>query len=472
MAVIRANARIVSSSAAGSVNRSVHQIAVGGVDSRVARTLRIALVWLTALAAACLFSVALFAQTANADVTINPNQATEWSSNVAGAHADVRQYAQFSYNNSTNDDLKNIVIDFPAGEIGDPNAIPSANRCGVDYTGVPASDSPNYSGCPASSQVGDIDVKANSSLCGNLTLSGRIWLLRNRPAADPEVPTRLGITVSGSACLLLRATISMTAEITVRPTDSGLRIKILDDISRTDPIIGGAIRVQSIDQTIYGVADQNTATTADDKPFLTNPTRCDAWNTRIYARSWDNNAATDATIDGLNYASRTTPSTNVTPTCTGMAAFAPTFSLTQTNTQAGRPVGLRAVVTNPGATYNANQPSYAKSFSMALPVGFKINPAIANRLGAVGCTEAQFRVPAGTDPISNGAPACPTGSQIGTVAVKVPEITGDLIGKLFLGDPQAGDSAAGIYRLYIWAARGGVVVKFEVARPPIRRPAR
>jgi hypothetical protein len=441
-----------------------------GVQNYVTRTSRIALLTLTALVAACIFSIAHFAQSANANITTTLDAryqqngvATEIPTPVAGSHPDFRQIL----NISGSDDLQRLVLDFPPGLIGDPNAIPAASRCTVDYTAVtPTSGSPNYATCASSapnSRVGTIRAVAESGLtCSDITLTGSIYLLQNRPSANPEVPTHLGITLSGNAniwllfCAGLSVNMNMTAQITLRPTDQGLRIAIIDDLPRTDPIINGDIRLKQIDETISGMA-------LTGKPFLTAPTRCGAsstWETLALTRAYGSNTNMNTSIDGTPYLSA---SSSRTGTCTGAAAPAHTFSLTQTTTRAGAPVGLRAVLNNPVPTTNVNQAPYAKSFSLVLPAGMKVNPAIGARLGGVGggCTEAQFLRADANNPVTPATPTCPTTSEVGNVAVTVPEITGDLSGRIYLGEPRAGDAAAGIYRLYINAARGGVVTKFQ-----------
>ncbi len=458
----RSGDRSDSSSSAEGPNPSIDT----GVHSNVARMPRIALISLTAVVAACLFSVFMLAGTANANITTSLDAryqqngtTTEIANPVAGSHPDYRQII----NIGGSDDLQRLILDFPTGLLGDPNAIAAASRCTVDYTGVTAtSGSPSYAGCPASSRVGTIRAVAESGLtCSDITLNGSIYLLQNRPSADPEVPAYLGINLSGTAnvwllfCAGLTANMNMTARITVRPSDQGLRIQIIDDLPKTDPIIGGDIRIKTIDETISGLIGT--------KPFVTVPTRCGAsstWDTNAFTRAYASNTNTNASIDGVAYLAA--PSSR-TGTCTGAAAPGHTFSLSQTNTNPGAPVGLRAVLNNPVPTTNVNQAAYAKTFSLVLPVGFKVNPAIGARLVGPGggCTEAQFLQPDANNPVTNNAPTCPTTSQVGNVAVAVPEITGDLTGRIYLGEPRAGDVAAGIYRLYIHAVRGGVVTKFQ-----------
>jgi hypothetical protein len=436
----------------------------------VTRTSRIALLTLTALVAACLFSVALLAQAANADITTSLDAiyqqngtTTAIPTPVAGSHPDFRQNITIG----GSDDLQRLVIDFPTGLIGDPNAVPAASRCTVDYTAVTAtSGSPDYSTCQSSapnSKIGTIKAVAQSGLtCSDITLTGSIYLLQNRPTADPEVPVYLGITLSGNAnvwllfCAGLQAKMNMTAKIVLRPNDNGIRVGIIDNLPKTDPIIGGDIRIKNIDETISGIAPSG-------KPFLTTPTRCGAastWDTSIFTRAYASNGNASVNIDGTTYLPATSSRTG---TCTGSAAAAHTFSLTQTSTKPGAPTGLRAVLNNPVPTTNVNQAPYAKIFSLVLPVGMKVNPAIGARLVGPGggCTEAQFLQADANNPATAATPTCPTTSQVGNVAVTVPEITGDLSGRIYLGEPRAGDAAAGIYRLYINAARGGVVTKFQ-----------
>ncbi|MFY9487088.1 MAG: hypothetical protein WAP35_00115, partial [Solirubrobacterales bacterium] len=366
----------------------------------------------------------------------------------------------FAYNpggsdGSAGDDLRRLAIDYPAGLVGNPNAIPSASRCGVSYTGVTASSgSPDYSACPPSSVVGSITVNVDAratvlllAVDCNLTLTGSIYLLRNQPAADPEVPTHLGVHVSGSAGGLCTiggtAEMDMTARITLRPNDTGLRIHIIDDLPETAPTDAGTaqIRINSISQTI-------NATTPGGQAFLKTPTRCDAWQTSIYGRAWGSNTNTDATVDGVDY--KQASSSIAAPNCSSLAAFNPGFALTQTSTQAGQPTGLTATLTNSIAT---PQPAHVKRVDVALPLGFQINPAIANGVGSVGCTNAQFAESSPDTP-----PTCPPETQIGTVSISTPLITGAVTGQVFLGAPGA--TQAERYRLLIYASNGASV-KFE-----------
>lgn len=480
--------------------------------------LRIIYIWLAALAAACLLS-AVAVSSANAALD-KLNYAGLFANRNAGASSNYTMAATLHFNNQNDsnaaigDDIKKLVFDWPSGMTGIPTQIPAADRCDQgDPSTVPLGSigqSPNYGNCATASpnsQIGTIEVDVRVHIanffaqlagCGDLdmTLAGSLYLLKNYPAS-PEVPTYIGIAISGSPsglCGLAGAqTMNMTAKITVRPDDQGLRIQMIDGMPRTKDTgtFGTAdLRVKAIRQMALG-------TTPGGKPFLRNPTRCvassgvpemDRWRSIVYAQSYDGNNAGNlppgtslVTIGGETYVK--VPNVQDTiPQCGGQSqndpAFAPNITIVNKSTQAGAPTGVLATVTNTAELNNPNirQTSHIKKMSMAMPTGFRVNPAIAERLQNPidssekrGCSEAEFNK-ANPEEDPTGAGKCPGWSQIGTVAVQVPEITGDLTGRMFLGQPQAGDMQApslvdpnrrAIFRLYMWARRGGVNVKFE-----------
>lgn len=403
--------------------------------------------WLTALFAAAVAAVLLVALAVPARADVTPTLTSTYANTNAGASSDVTMATTFS-TNPTGDDLKRLAFDLPAGMIGNPNAITSANRCGVDYTDTPPA--PRYSGCPASSDVGNISVNV-SSICTNspITVSGSMYLLRNRPTANPEVPTRLGIHVSGTCWVLLiplAVNMDFTAEIRLRPDDTGLRIKMIEDISRDDPIIGAAIKINNIRQTISGLVG--------GQPFLQNPTRCDAWVSKAYARAYDSygnvDADIDSTIPGNDH--KVSTSTLAAPGCGSLPAFNPGFTLTQTSTQAGQPTGITATLTN---TIANPQPAHVKRVDMQFPLGYQINPAIANQMLdiAAACSDAQFN-----EANPDAAPTCPASSEVGSVSITTPLISGAVTGKVYMGQPL--DAGNNRYRLMVYAANGAAV-KFQ-----------
>jgi hypothetical protein len=497
--------------------------------------LRTIQIWLVALAAACLFLV-VSAQSAKA--IVSAGAVVTYSSYLPGAHADVEQVMTFSQ--SGNDDAQRLVIDMPGGLIGDPNAIAVENRCGsgaggaggtpLNYPDLNATGQPTfatakglYANCAASSKVGVVSAFARitgTSMgglanCTDADLSGAgsgLYLLKKKstppvPATGrPEVPTFLGIRLLGTAhCTIpwffnlpidIDVDMDLTAKITVRADDQGLRIQVVDDLPREQKGVQGplgpvdaTIDMVSMSQTINGMAPAPST-----KPFMTNPTRCGEWKTAVSTRAYDSNA--NANVDLLpnsvtypgvapNANDYNRAVTTNTAACGNIAPFAPSFKFAQTTTRAGAPVGLKATMENPVSTNNQRQPSYPRQVQMKLPVGFKINAAVAERLGAHGCTLDEFRrpqAPTSTFQVSDLPPLCTPNTEVGTVAVTVPELQDELFGKVYLGEPLTAaqkvgstepdadkdDVKAGIYRLYVYATRpqypGGPAalgVKFE-----------
>jgi hypothetical protein len=486
------------------------------------RRLRITYIWLAALAAACVFSL-LYVNAASAHLT-KLNYAGLFNNRNAGASSNYTMGGTFEFsgqdNNAANgDDIKKLVFDWPSGMTGIPTQIPAADRCNQgDPTSIPpgsVGQSPNYAACPAASKIGTIEVDVRVHIgnflaqlvgCGDidLTLVGSLFLLRNYPLTPvapetiaPEVPTYIGIAIggepSGLCGLAGSQDMTMTAKIVVRPDDQGLRILMIDGMPRdkdTGSFGTAQIRVKAIRQTA-------NAQTSTGKPFLRNPTRCvastgvpevDRWRSVIYAQTYTPNnggnlppGTTLVTIGGESYVK--VPNVQDTiPQCGGQSQnnppFAPTITVVNKNTQAGAPTGVLATVTNTAELNNPALPqtSHIKKMSLTMPKELRINPAIAERLQdpgnpsiKSGCTEAQFNKD-NPDEDPTGAGKCPGWSQVGTIAVEVPELSDDLVGRMFLGQPQAGDMQAptlldpdrrSIFRLYMWAKRGGVNVKFE-----------
>lgn len=468
--------------------------------------LRITYIWLLALAAACLFS--LFATQAAEAYLTKLNYAGLFNNRNAGASSNYTMSATFTFsgqgdNGNQGDDVSKLVFDWPAGMTGIPTQIPEASRCDKGNPGsiTPGSvgQSPDYSTCPASAKIGTIEVDVLASVqtiwwnhC-DITMTGSLYLLKNYPAS-PEVPTYIGISLAGSGSGLCGLAgdqeMTMTAKITVRPDDQGLRIQMVDGMPRTKSTSLGTahLRVKAIRQTAY-------ALTAAGKPFLRNPTRCsgssgvpevDRWRSTIYARTYDGQTPIPSgtsleTIGGEQYV-KVNNIQDTIPQCGSQAqnnpAFQPQITVQNKSTQAGAPTGILATVTTSASLTDPAifQTTHIKKMSMVMPKEFRVNPAIAERLQNPsntsekrGCTEAEFNK-GNPEEDPTGAGKCPGWSQIGTVAVQVPEITGDLTGRMFLGQPQAGDMAAptpsepnrrSIFRLYMWAKRGGVAVKFE-----------
>ncbi len=399
------------------------------------------LVWrlVAALGTVLLFTL-IAAPRALADVT--PSVTASFPTTTAvSRHSDWRQVIDFS--SSDDEDVKRLIIDAPTGQMGNPTAIPSGQRCSVNYT-LPAKA---YNLCPASSDVGDISVTAVSPLFGELTLTGNVFLLNNVPSPAPEVPTHLGIHVSTLLLGLIPLSQDLTAEIVPRKSDTGLRITVLEDIPRTDPFGLTPITITKMDQVVRAFAPNGGH-------FLYNPSRCDTWTTAVYTRAYDSNSNADVDIDpGIPGDDHKQATSDTLPDCSNPPPLEASLEVTRTTTAAGAPTGIRTALVVPNDDPIDPHPPYVKESELTLPKGFEINPAIANGVGDVGCTDEQFNK---ADP--DAQPTCPAGTQVGTVEVVTPLVSTPQTGAVYLGSP--GSTREHRYRLLVHVS-GGVNIKLE-----------
>jgi len=147
--------------------------------------------------------------------------------------------------------------------------------------------------------------------------------------------------------------------------------------------------------------------------------------------------------------------TPVTATGCGSLAFDPSLSLSGEDTQSDEPDGIAADLHVPQLTSEPSKPNSpdVQTAQVTLPEGMTLDPSAANGLQA--CSDAQYQ-----------ERACPSASQVGTMAVNAPGIpNGSLTGGVYVGAPEAGQGpeSGGEYRLFVigQASQFGVGVMME-----------
>lgn len=422
-----------------------------------------------------------------------PSAGAAISSTVSGKFQDATPGAASSYSNlqtfdysantlpyTDNEDLKKWLIDAPAGQIGNPNAIPKATRCTeAQFTTVidPGSDNvpPYFNACPPGSKVGiaglvlarddtgaEIDANGGSvptfgaftvaglgseyaytdSLWpGDLTNAtpGTIFLLDN--GDDPEIPVILGTffhlsSVPGVGPAGAAVTRSSLAPVTSGP-DGDFRIRVIpeeDTPHRTVPTGFPPpndqlpLHIKRIMQHLNGMVDPDVvpsmsnptglAQTGDTR-FLSNPTRCDAWTTYSYAKEYGTNSSanSDPTPPGEGTIYTKSPGDDTQPT--GCQGAATPFPVT-----VDASVNLGARDSNPSLTVTVNNPvnpggDLPKDMKVTLP------PTIT--------TDLQKILPENICSIENrDAGTCQPGAKVGTVKVETPFLVGGLAGDVYI----------------------------------------
>ena len=116
---------------------------------------------------------------------------------------------------------------------------------------------------------------------------------------------------------------------------------------------GTQLHIRNITFHLFGKVDPNETpgNTADDVPFLTNPTRCDSWDSYSYATSWDGGGgslAMDPKHPGDNDYVKSAPD-SVTPDCSSKPPFNVGATATLSSGARDANPGMTVKVTNPTA---------------------------------------------------------------------------------------------------------------------------
>lgn len=379
---------------------------------------------LTLLVIAIAAISAFMPATASANLTNSVTQT--FGNTIPGAPSDYTVDLTFgSYSDvpsgdpgTSGDDLKQWVVESPAGGVGNPNAIPAASRCDLaefenamanPETTVWATLCGGYSGSPA--QVGDseLELGVDADDSSATTLSGNIFLL----SGSPEVPAKLGTIYPTSAPGGTTAEYSLD---TITPiTSEDFRLQTVSETPLTRPIVAAGPTYGHVKRILFHMFG-----TVGGVTFMTNPTRCDNWVTYAFGQAYD--STTNADSDPLKQGSNTfvkSASAPVTPDCSTLPKFSPSATVT---------LSTNARDSNPQVdfTVTSGSPSvdYPKKLVTTMPA------SITTDLQGIGnpCEVA-----------NRNSNTCPAASKVGTAKVTTPLLTAGLTGDVYMvrGDGKA-----------------------------------
>lgn len=414
-----------------------------------------------AIATAVLAAFAVFVPIASADVTSVVTG--KFASAVPGAHSNYTNKQVFSYTEAAphddDDDLRKWVIDGPAGQIGNPNSIPAADRCTLaEFNTTVALGGGLYtSGCPASSIVGAaavtfildangttvIDANGAAPNVGSFSAlnpaftgiaadpdnadlanaaPGTIYLLDNSP--NEEIPVILATFFHTTAS----RTQSSLAPVTSGP-DGDFRIRVIptEDIPHrtVDHDADGGAVTPELPISVKAILQHLNGQTTGGGNFLTNPPRCGDWTTYSYATEYDaagNSNANASPVDGDGETYYKATSTPTVADCSTTPAFGASLSATVVGGARDSNPTLNVVVSNPGDP------------------GVGLPKKITTTLPATLTTDLQKIVPENICSIANrDAGTCQPSSKVGSVTVKTPFLTAGLSGDVYItqGDNPA-----------------------------------
>jgi hypothetical protein len=351
------------------------------------------------------------------------------SSTQAGAHADLTTSFDIAHEASgrTYNDLRTAIIEYPPGEVGNNNAVPT---CTPDEL---IGGSEQIAACPVASQVGTISFEAinlNGGAPAHFTVP-----LYNMEVTSPGVVTAIGFR---------SVVVTEIFQIRVRPGDSGLTATSPNN-AKFEPF--------NIVVTVWGVPashvhDDERAVSCGEgfelppqckhqlgnggpleagipiKPYLSNPTSCVPHVAHMAMYSWEM-PEEPFWVHGETEQSATTECERV--------PFDPAIEVRPTTRSAESPSGLDVSLVLPQSWDDPNRiaTSDLKDSTVTLPVGYTINPSSGS--GLKPCTVGEFEEEAASaSPPGHG---CPPESKIGTVTVETPVLTKTLKGNIYVAMP-------------------------------------
>jgi hypothetical protein len=388
------------------------------------------------------------------------------------------------------DEVKDVIVDLPAGLVGDPQVTP---RCPL-YDLLQQTEG---TACPPASRVGTVVFEAfpgRSFRASEGEFSETTAVYNMQP--DPGFPAEFGFTYLGRAVYMYASTVRIGGQLRLRVT------------------VPGIPNLQTIGTTLlfFGNPGAHFGEAGTLTPFFTSPVDCAAGplTATVEADSWRSPANQHGNV--YSFAESTTY-----PQLAGcnLLQFQPTLSMRPDTTQADEPSGYTFTVANPQneSPLMPGTPEL-KDATVTLPAGVSISPSAADGLracpatgpeginigngqtlgaGQPGAGEDMSDLvsgheeatelgaghlgpghPGGNSPYDDGlyhtAPGhCPRASTIGSVEVETPLLPTPLEGHLYIAEPHCGGSQppcepadalnGNLFGAYLEVAGAGAIVK-------------
>lgn len=330
--------------------------------------------------------------------------------------------------------LQSLVVDTPAGLVGNPNAVPYDERCPMQtfLTDI----------CPSSATVGEFTIKTlllpapddpyglplvvgdtgyiGATMGPKLRNGGitRVSLLQT----SPEVPALIGIYVlpwfgiGGPILTLMKVEPDTNGELQLRTTTpDGIRDQLISKPTDDPPnTVVASFRIDKMTLKLWGRLKNGNA-------FMTNPTSCRPWTSKIWARANFDNTNLDA--DPLGSGSAQFAAGNqstVIPDCTNIESvpFPAKGNVSLSSPGRDTSPAFDFTITNPGVQSNGDDVATSpKRIQTTIPASINVD---VQQLGR-NCLVAQFN-----------ADQCPAGSRVGSVQIETPLLLPGLSGDVYL----------------------------------------
>lgn len=329
--------------------------------------------------------------------------------------------------------LNSVVVDTPPGLVGNPNAVPYGERCPIDtfLTAV----------CPNSATVGEFTIKTLllpapddpdflplvvgdesyiGATMGPKVRNGgitKVSLLQT----DPEVPALIGIRVvpwfdlGGPILTVMKVEPDTNGDLRLRTTTpEGIRDHIISKPTDDPPNVNMAqFRIDKMALKLWGKLPNG-------RSFMTNPTSCTQWKSKIWAKANYDNSNLDADPLGSGApAFATGNESSITPDCTNQndVPFPVTGSVAISSPSRDTSPAFDFTVNNPGVQAEGQVSTSPRTIRTTVPASINVD---IQQLGRV-CQVANFN-----------ADTCPASSRVGSVKIETPLISAGLSGDVYL----------------------------------------
>ena len=323
------------------------------------------------------------------------------------------------------DNVRDLRLDVPPGFIGNPTAVGECRQ--AEFA---------VSQCPASSQVGRIDLTVYGLENRFYVISSRLFNLSH----PRGVISDLAFTVSANP---------VHVKVSLDPADHYAIVSEVPQANETLPVFSSKATLWGIPADhshdsercpgggdIFGPlpTTDECATDFPRKPFLSLPSQCEADNVfRLHHYdSWQHTGAFGPEID------YTMPGKI---TDCEVPRFEPEVEIEPTGHQANTPTGLNVHI-KVAQNENPNAPATppVRDTTVTLPQGMSFSPSFAD--GLKSCSLAQIKLET-NDPIE-----CPDASRIGEVSLSTPLLPKPAEGSMYLA--AQGDNPFGsLFALYL-----------------------
>jgi hypothetical protein len=352
------------------------------------------------------------------------------------------------------EDVKDLIVDLPAGFVGDPQATPQCPEFLL-----------HGERCPASSRVGTVGVEAQGAGAPAIE-EQKVFNI----VPEHGYPAEFGFEY-------LNVVVVMYAMVVATDTGYAVRI-VVPGIQHLNHVL----QTTGVTLTLFGdpaLADGGLSSPA---AFFSNAMNCSAGPLVAHAEadSWQHPGVYTAT------------DTTVYPQLNGCAnlQFEPTINVQPETTEADEPAGYNIDLKVPQApnVFPALATAELKDATVTFPEGTSVSPGAVD--GLLGCKETGpegFDMPRGglapnqagegeaigADGLSHLTPGhCPATSTLASVEIATPLLAEPLHGSLYLAQPRCGgegqpgcsqaDAVNGnLFGLYLEAEGSGVVIKLK-----------